>query len=92
MAEEVSERSNRIAGDLDALIVGAGFSGLHALYAPRYHGLKSRLIEVVDGVIGTGSSGVQAIPVLAAQVRERVVFQRTAPFVVPARNRPRDAD
>lgn len=39
-------------------------------------------------VIGTGSSGVQTIPVLAAQARELLVLQRTPGFVVPARNRP----
>lgn len=39
-------------------------------------------------VLGTGSSGVQAIPVLAAQARELLVLQRTPGFVVPARNRP----
>ena len=43
------------------------------------------------GVIGTGSSGIQAIPVLAAQARRLVVFQRTPNFSVPARNAPMDA-
>ncbi len=42
------------------------------------------------GVIGTGSSGIQAIPVLAQQAKELVVFQRTANFSVPARNAPMD--
>jgi cation diffusion facilitator CzcD-associated flavoprotein CzcO/acetyl esterase/lipase len=37
-------------------------------------------------VIGTGSSGVQAIPVIAAQARKVVVFQRTPNFSMPARN------
>ncbi|MDH6677038.1 cation diffusion facilitator CzcD-associated flavoprotein CzcO [Rhodococcus sp. LBL1] len=40
------------------------------------------------GVIGTGSSGVQAIPLIADQAAELTVFQRTAGFVIPARNRP----
>ncbi|GAB2631868.1 NAD(P)/FAD-dependent oxidoreductase [Prescottella soli] len=40
------------------------------------------------GVIGTGSSGVQAIPVIADQAAALTVFQRTAGFVIPARNRP----
>jgi cation diffusion facilitator CzcD-associated flavoprotein CzcO len=40
------------------------------------------------GVIGTGSSGIQAIPLLAEQARELTVFQRTANFSVPAGNRP----
>lgn len=42
------------------------------------------------GVIGTGSSGVQAIPLLAEQAGELVVFQRTATYAAPARNRPID--
>ena len=42
------------------------------------------------GVIGTGSSGIQAIPMLAQQVKELVVFQRTANFSIPARNVPMD--
>ncbi len=44
------------------------------------------------GVIGTGSSGVQSIPVIAKEAKELFVFQRTAQFAVPARNRPVDAD
>ncbi|WFR73305.1 NAD(P)/FAD-dependent oxidoreductase [Prescottella defluvii] len=40
------------------------------------------------GVIGTGSSGVQAIPLIADEAAELTVFQRTAGFVIPARNRP----
>src|ERR1700741_2546419 len=39
-------------------------------------------------VIGTGSSGVQAIPVIAQQARQLVVFQRTPNFSIPARNGP----
>jgi cation diffusion facilitator CzcD-associated flavoprotein CzcO/acetyl esterase/lipase len=39
-------------------------------------------------VIGTGSSGVQAIPVIAQEARELVVFQRTPNFSIPARNGP----
>ncbi len=40
------------------------------------------------GVIGTGSSGIQMIPVIAAQAKHLHVFQRTANFSVPAVNRP----
>jgi cyclohexanone monooxygenase len=39
------------------------------------------------GVIGTGSSGIQAIPVIAGQAAQVIVFQRTPNFVIPARNR-----
>ncbi len=40
------------------------------------------------GVIGTGSSGIQAIPVIAAEAGHLTVFQRTAQFTLPARNGP----
>jgi cation diffusion facilitator CzcD-associated flavoprotein CzcO len=41
-------------------------------------------------VIGTGSTGVQLIPVLAEQARHLTVFQRSPNFSVPARNGPID--
>lgn len=44
------------------------------------------------GVIGTGSSGTQAIPVIAEQSEHLTVFQRTPNFSVPAQNRPLSAD
>ena len=43
------------------------------------------------GVIGTGSSGVQAIPVIAREAAHLSVFQRTPQYAIPARNRPLDA-
>ena len=42
------------------------------------------------GVIGTGSSAIQSIPIIAEQARELVVFQRTASYSVPAYNAPLD--
>ena len=42
------------------------------------------------GVIGTGSSGIQVIPMLAAQAAHLWVFQRTPNFSIPARNAPMD--
>jgi cyclohexanone monooxygenase len=44
------------------------------------------------GVIGTGSSGVQSIPIIAKQAKHLYVFQRTANFSLPARNAPMDPD
>ena len=41
-------------------------------------------------VIGTGSSAVQSIPLIAAQAKHLTVFQRTANFSVPAHNAPLD--
>ncbi|HEY1425802.1 MAG TPA: NAD(P)/FAD-dependent oxidoreductase [Caulobacteraceae bacterium] len=40
------------------------------------------------GLIGTGSSGVQATPVIARQARRLWVFQRSAAYTMPAGNRP----
>lgn len=40
------------------------------------------------GVIGTGSSAIQSIPLIAEQASQLYVFQRTANFSVPARNAP----
>jgi len=39
------------------------------------------------GLIGTGSSGVQSIPVIAEQATDLTVFQRTPAYSLPARNR-----
>ena len=40
-------------------------------------------------VIGTGSSGIQSIPLIAAQANEVVIFQRTPNYSIPAFNGPR---
>src|SRR4051812_1666854 len=39
-------------------------------------------------VIGTGSSGIQSVPLIAEQADHLTVFQRTANFSIPARNAP----
>lgn len=44
------------------------------------------------GVIGTGSSGIQSIPIIAEQAEHLVVFQRTPNYSVPAGNRPLSAE
>jgi cation diffusion facilitator CzcD-associated flavoprotein CzcO len=38
------------------------------------------------GIVGTGSSAIQAIPVIAAQAAHLTVFQRTPNFSIPSRN------
>jgi cation diffusion facilitator CzcD-associated flavoprotein CzcO len=43
------------------------------------------------GVVGTGSTGIQAIPVIAEQARHLTVFQRTPNYSIPARNGPMEA-
>ena len=40
------------------------------------------------GIIGTGSSGIQSIPLIARQARHLTVFQRAPNFSIPAWNRP----
>jgi len=67
------------------------FAGLNNFEGEWYHsGLWPA--ECVDfngqrvGVIGTGSSGVQMIPIIAQQAKRLYVFQRTANYSLPARN------
>ena len=73
------------------------FPGLGSFEGPTFHTGRWPH-EPVDftgqrvGVIGTGSSGVQSIPVIARQARELVVFQRTATYSVPAHNGPLDEE
>ena len=65
---------------------------------PNFHGRVLHTanwpVEGVDfsgknvGIIGTGSSGIQSIPLIAEQARYLTVFQRTANFSVPAWNAP----
>ena len=73
------------------------FKGLASFRGQWYHsGLWPH--EGVDfsgqrvAVIGTGSSGVQMIPLIAAQADRLTVFQRTANFSLPARNAPLDPE
>jgi cation diffusion facilitator CzcD-associated flavoprotein CzcO len=69
------------------------FPGMERFEGPMFHTGRWPH-EPVDfsgqrvGVIGTGSSGIQSIPVIAEQAREVVVFQRTATYSVPAHNGP----
>jgi cation diffusion facilitator CzcD-associated flavoprotein CzcO len=44
------------------------------------------------GMIGTGSSAIQSIPVIAAEAAELTVFQRTPNYTIPAHNAPMDPD
>jgi len=71
--------------------------GLESFAGARYH-TGEWPHEDVDftgrrvGVIGTGSSAIQSIPILAERARTLTVFQRTANYTVPARNAPLDPD
>ncbi|MGE0821981.1 MAG: flavin-containing monooxygenase [Candidatus Binatia bacterium] len=44
------------------------------------------------GIIGTGSTGIQAIPMIAREAKHLYVFQRTPQYSVPARNTPLDRE
>jgi cation diffusion facilitator CzcD-associated flavoprotein CzcO len=81
---------------------------LSAVNTPKYKGLEDFSGSVyhtarwpeegVDfsglrvAVIGTGSSGVQSIPVIAEQAAQLTVFQRTGNYVIPAHNRALDPE
>jgi len=73
------------------------FPGLESFSGPVYHTARwpesgADFTGQRVAVIGTGSSGVQSIPIIAEQADHLTVFQRTANYVIPARNRPLDAD
>ncbi len=44
------------------------------------------------GIIGTGASGIQSIPIIAQQAAHLFVFQRTPNFTIPAWNAPLDPE
>jgi cyclohexanone monooxygenase len=71
------------------------FKGRERFKGPTYHtGTWPK--EGVDftgltvGVIGTGSSAIQAIPIIAQQAKHVTVFQRTPNYSIPSRNRAMD--
>ncbi|WP_205873585.1 flavin-containing monooxygenase [Mycobacterium camsae] len=69
------------------------FPGLHT-FAGEVHHTAHWPHDPVDftgkrvAVIGTGSSGIQSIPIIAEQAAHLTVFQRTPNFSVPAGNKP----
>src|SRR3977135_3597672 len=73
------------------------FKGLETFAGPWYH-TGHWPHEGVDftgrrvGVIGTGSSAIQSIPIIATQAEHLFVFQRTPNFSAPAHNAPLDPD
>lgn len=69
------------------------FSGLDKFQGKTYHtgnwpheGVDFTGLNVA--VIGTGSSAIQSIPIIAEQAKTLRVFQRTANYSVPAANQP----
>src|SRR6201991_3412114 len=74
-----------------------GFPGLQDFTGEKFH-TGAWPHEPVDftgkrvAVIGTGATGVQAIPEIAKQASQLYVFQRTPNYDIPARNAPLEAD
>ena len=78
--------------------------GLSAPHRPDWPGIDTFAGEIVQtslwpeegvalegrcvGIVGNGSSGVQAIPELAKMAGHLTVFQRTAAFTWPSQNKP----
>ncbi|MCV7285496.1 NAD(P)/FAD-dependent oxidoreductase [Mycolicibacterium wolinskyi] len=94
--EQVSTRFVVMAtGPLSAALT-PDFNGLETFGGDIYH-TAHWPHEGVDftgkrvAVIGTGSSGIQSIPVIAEQAEQLYVFQRTPNYSVPAGNRPLSA-
>lgn len=72
------------------------FEGLENYRGETYHTAqwpRDRAVSFAGqrvGVIGTGSSGTQIVPEVAAEADHLYVFQRTPNFTVPAPNGPTD--
>ena len=93
-----TDRGDRVTSQF--LITGIGcissgnvpdIKGLDSFQGEQYH-TGSWPHEEVDfagksvAVIGTGSSGIQSIPVIARQAEHLTVFQRTPQYTIPARH------
>src|SRR5690349_9569563 len=93
-----TDRGDRVSAKFCIMAVGClsaanhvPFEGRGDFQGPIYH-TGEWPHEGVDftglrfGVIGTGSSAIQSIPIIAQQASELTVFQRTATYSVPAWN------
>lgn len=89
-------------GDLAArfLVLGTGalsaprlpdIPGVESFAGTVFHSAQWRHDHDLSGervaVIGTGASAIQLVPAIQPAVRRLTVFQRTAPWVLPHRNR-----
>ncbi|MGE0881713.1 MAG: flavin-containing monooxygenase [Acidimicrobiia bacterium] len=99
-----TDRGDEVTASFVVMCTGC----LSSTNVPQFAGMESFVGEIfhtgkwphdgVDftgkqvGVIGTGSSGIQAIPIIAQQAAHLTVFQRTAQYSIPARNAPLDRE
>jgi cation diffusion facilitator CzcD-associated flavoprotein CzcO len=100
----LTSRGDRASGKFCVMATGClsaarvpDFKGTEAFRGTTYHTghWPHEGVDFTDhnvGVIGTGSSGIQTIPKIAAQARHLFVFQRTPTFSVPAQNMPLSPD
>jgi cyclohexanone monooxygenase len=93
-----TDRGDRVSAKFCIMAVGClsaanrpPFAGMEDFHGPIHHtgewpheGVDFTGLRV--GVIGTGSSAIQSIPIIAQQAAELTVFQRTATYSVPAWN------
>ena len=61
------------------------FSG-EVFHTSRWPEIKPDFTSKTVGIIGTGSSGIQCIPIIASEAKRLIVYQRTPNYSVPARN------
>lgn len=89
--------------DYEARFVIAGVGGLHIPNVPEIAGAESfagpkfhsaewdHSVDLTGkkvAVIGTGASAIQFVPIIAQETSQLTVFQRTAPWVMPKRDKP----
>ncbi len=67
-------------------IAGVGNFKGEVYFTGRWPREEVKLAGKRVAVIGTGSSGIQAIPLIAEQAAQLTVFQRTPNFALPAHN------
>jgi cyclohexanone monooxygenase len=73
------------------------FPGLESFRGAKYHtgGWPHEPVDFTDervAIIGTGSSAIQSIPIIARQAARLFVFQRTPNYSIPAHNGPVDPE
>jgi len=77
-----------LSAPLDPAIEGLHSFAGDTLYTNRFPKGGYDFSGKRTAIVGTGSSGVQAVPVVARQAEHLWVFQRSAAYTMPAGNRP----
>ncbi len=81
-----------LSAPLEPAIPGLQTFAGDSLYTSRFPAEGFDFTGKRVAVVGTGSSGVQCMPVIAEQAAELYVFQRSAAYTRPSPNRPLAAD